>query len=118
VNDPGGEDKARAEQRRRPVQHGIEGFALALGERLGAFCPVAQQVGAGVADDLRTRLVHCPGHAVDRGIEQASRRHVREIERVALPRPFLRDRLHDARLLASTRLRAGVRARRPSRASA
>ena len=84
--------KPRAQRLRRPVENRIEGEPLALGQRLGLFRPVAEQVGAGVARDLGPRLVHRLRHAVDRRVEQPGDRHVGRIDRLALPRPFLGDR--------------------------
>ena len=80
---------------RGPAQNGVVAMRLARDKRVRRLGPVAKEVGAGVAQDIGAGLSHRVRDAVDRGVHEPRQRHVRRIDRLALPFPFGRHASHE-----------------------
>ena len=81
----------------QPVEPGLPGPLLALGQldRLGG--AIAQKVGRGVAQHLVDRSAAQRGHAVERRADQPGERHAGPLDGLALRPPFVGDRLGERR---------------------
>ena len=77
-----------AEPRFCPGEHRPPGGVLPLDERLRTVGPVEQQVVAGIGGDIVGDLAGAGRHRVDRGIGDASERHGRRVDLLALRGPF------------------------------
>ena len=105
--------EARAERLRRPAQNRIEGVRLARNQRVRLLGAVAEEVGAGVAQNVGPRFGHRVRDAVDRRVEEPRQRHVGRIDCLALPLPFGRHFEHERPARRGER----IAARRPRSAA-
>jgi hypothetical protein len=66
---------------------------LRLDEPARTLRPVAQEIGAGIVDDVADHVVFAPRNAVDRAIGELGQRHGGGIDALLLRPPLLGDRL-------------------------